>query len=165
MPNAAPQSHHDPVVRKIGMGELDVLQGTGTLRTLLGSCIGLVLHDSNSRVGGVAHIVLPISNGETQLPGKYADTALPELIRRIEQSGGKTKNLAAKLVGGARMFSSTNMNSIGDQNLATVERLLHNAGIPILATHCGGNQGRRLAYDVQSGVVTVEIMGEAPVLL
>lgn len=165
MTKPASNSNHESPARKIGMGELDVLHGTGTLRTLLGSCIGLVLHDSNCRVGGVAHIVLPTSIGSGQPPGKYADTALPELIRLIEQSGGKSKHLAAKLVGGARMFSSTNMNSIGDQNLATVERLLQNAGIPVLARHCGGNQGRRLAYDVQTGAVTVEIVGEPPVVL
>jgi chemotaxis protein CheD len=160
-----PTNSRGTVERKVGIGELGVLQGSGMLRTLLGSCIGLVLHDSNSAVGGLAHIVLPSSNGPTPSPGKYADTAIPELIRLIEQAGGKTRNLTAKLAGAANMFATANPNGIGDQNLATVERLLHAAGIPVLGRHCGGRQGRRMAYDVQTGAVTVEIVGGQPIEL
>src|SRR5438552_2732207 len=85
--------------RKVGMGELAVLQGTGVLRTLLGSCIGLVLHDQKRRVGGLAHIVLPEATDPGSLPGKYADTAVPELIRRIVEAGGRPQHLAAKFAG------------------------------------------------------------------
>ncbi len=152
-----------PVERKVGMGELDVLQGTGILRTLLGSCIGLVLHDQKNRVGGLAHIVLPVSNGSESAAGKYADTAIPELIRRIEHSGGRSRNLAAKIAGGANMFATTNLNAVGEQNLVMVESLLKTAGIPVLGRHCGGRQGRRMAYDVETGKVTVEVVGGPPV--
>lgn len=149
--------------RKIGIGELDVLHGTGRLRTLLGSCIGLVLHDKKKCVGGLAHIVLPSSNGSILSPGKYADTAIPELIRLIERAGGKSGHLTAKLAGGANMFGTASANGIGSLNLAMVDRLLQDAGIPVLGRHCGGQQGRRMAYDVQSGSVTVEIVGSPPV--
>lgn len=145
------------------MGELGVLQGTGILRTLLGSCIGLVLFDQRNRVGGLAHIVLPTSNGSDHAPGKYANTAIPELIRQIEQSGGRQRNLAAKFAGGANMFATANQNAVGDQNLAMVELLLKEAGIPVLGRHCGGKQGRRMAYDVGTGIVTVEMVGGPPV--
>ncbi|MBM4075176.1 MAG: chemotaxis protein CheD [Planctomycetes bacterium] len=147
------------------MGELDVLSGCGVLKSLLGSCIGLVLYDERQRVGGLAHIVLPTSQGESDMPGKYADTALPELIRRIEQSGGRQRNLCAKLAGGASMFTTSNPTPIGDLNQKTVERLLSTAGIPILGRHCGGKQGRRLSFDIKTGNVTVEILGEAAVEL
>jgi len=151
--------------RRVGMGELAVLQGAGSLRTLLGSCVGLVLYDHRNRIGGLAHIVLPLTNGQTNLPGKYADTAFPELIRLIENSGGRIRNLAAKLTGGANMFSSIGLNSVGDQNLAVVDSLLKEAGIPVLARHCGGTQGRRVAFYVETGRVTVEVVGGQPVEL
>ncbi len=141
------------------MGELQVLKGAGSLRTLLGSCVGITLHDQRNRIGGLAHIVLPLTNGQSGHPGKYADTAIPELIRLIEKEGGRIRNLAAKLAGGANMFSSTNLNPVGDQNLATVETLLKDAGIPVLGRHCGGKQGRRMAFCVETGKVTVEVVG------
>lgn len=155
----------DKAERKVGIGEIGVLQTTGVLRTLLGSCIGLVLHDPRCCVGGLAHIVLPLSNDAQQPLGKYADTAVPELIRLIERSGGKTRDLIAKLAGGANMFATPKPNGIGDQNLVMVEKLLKDAGIPIKARHCGGQQGRRMAYDVGTGVVTVEIVGSPAVKL
>lgn len=154
------------IERKVGIGELVVMKKIGVLRTLLGSCIGLVLHDPGSQVGGLAHIVLPTSNDaqESSL-GKYADTALPELVRLIELAGGKPRQLIAKLAGGANMFAMTRLNPIGEQNLITVEKLLNQSGIPVLGKHCGGKQGRRMAYDVATGIVTVDIVGSSAVEL
>jgi len=163
MPETNALHRTSTAARKLGIGEVGVLQGAGELRTLLGSCIGLVLHDHKSHVGGMAHIVLPVSNGSDHLPGKYADTAIPELIRQIEAAGGKSRHLSAKLAGGANMFASTNLNSIGEQNLAMVDRLLREAGILVMARHCGGQQGRKMAYDVATGIVTVEMVGGPPV--
>lgn len=155
-----PISNHDRVSeRKVGIGDIGVITRAGTLRTLLGSCIGLVLHDGKNQVGGMAHIVLPFSDGSGRPIGKYANLAIPELIRQIQSAGGKAKDLIAKLAGGARMFATENSRSIGDQNLVVVEQLLGDAGIPIRGRHCGGTQGRRMSYDVATGLVVVEIVG------
>ena len=158
-------THRLDTVCKIGIGDIGVISGVGTLRTLLGSCIGLVLHDNKKHVGGMAHIVLPHSNATVGPPGKYANLALPELIRQIESLGGASKELVAKLAGGARMFATEKSQSIGDQNLLAVEQLLRDAGIPIRGRHCGGTQGRRMSYDVTTGVVVVEVVGSEVVEL
>lgn len=149
--------------RKVGMGEMDVVRGSFLLRTLLGSCIGLILYDLRNQVGGLAHVVLPNSNGQVSTPGKYADTAVSELLRQIEELGGRPRQLSAKLTGGANMFATSGPSSIGDQNLTAVEQLLKIAGIPVLARHCGGRAGRRVAFEVETGRVTVEMVGSAPV--
>lgn len=149
--------------RKVGMGEMDVVRGSFLLRTLLGSCIGLILYDLRNQVGGLAHVVLPNSNGQNATPGKYADTAVTELLRQIEVLGGRPRQLSAKLTGGANMFATSGPSSIGDQNLAAVEQLLKTAGIPVMARHCGGRVGRRVAFEVDTGRVTVEMVGSAPV--
>ena len=151
--------------RKVGIGEIGVVIEQGILKTLLGSCIGLVLHDPKCRVGGLAHIVLPKAGDSTHPLGKYAETAIPELIRMIHQAGGRPGKLVAKYAGGANMFGTMKMSNIGEQNAAEVERLLQAACIPILGRHCGGGQGRRLAYDVATGTVVVEIVGQPPLSL
>lgn len=165
MPDHPQSARHNVTERKVGIGELAVIKQEGLLRTLLGSCLGLVLHDRRACVGGLAHIVLPLSGEDRSLPGKFADTAIPELVRMIEQSGGKPQALVAKLAGGANMFASVKSNGIGDQNQAMVEKILKELGIRIAGRHCGGRQGRRLAYDVQTGIVTVEILGSPSVIL
>ena len=52
--------------RSVRMGEMQVGGNGDTLRTLLGSCIGLALYDRRRKIGGLAHIVLPESRGKTE---------------------------------------------------------------------------------------------------
>lgn len=143
----------------VRMGEMLVGRGEEPLRTLLGSCIGLALYSRRSMIGGLAHIVLPESHGQLGPPAKYVDTAIPELIRRIELAGGQARNLNAKLAGGANMLASQAVSTIGDQNLETIQRLLRDLGIPIVAEHCGGVQGRRMTFYPGTGRVTIEVVG------
>lgn len=151
----------------IRMGELGVCRDTGLLRTLLGSCLGVALYDRRLRLAGLAHIVLPKSNGIVALPGKYADTAVPELIRQMQAlATGESLRLTAKLAGGANMFNSTSSPAtIGASNIAAVERILDELRIPVIGRHLGGEQGRRMMLDATTGTVTIEIANSATMVL
>jgi chemotaxis protein CheD len=147
----------------VPMAGFGVGRDAGLLRTFLGSCIGIALHDRRLRVAGLAHVVLPEAQGRVEEPGKYADTAIPELLRRMRVvAGGGVLRPAAKLVGGARMFAFQSGVLVGERNLAAVERILAELGIPVLARSCGGTKGKRMSLDVVSGVVTVEAVGSEP---
>jgi chemotaxis protein CheD len=145
------------------MGQWAVASAPTLLRTLLGSCAGVVLHDRAGRLGGIAHIVLPDSRGDTAVPGKYADTAIPGLVADLERLAARRVRgrLTAKLLGGANMFQSNGPLEIGRMNREAVERILAECGIPILATDMGGETGRRLTFDPQTGIVAVKIPGGA----
>ncbi|MFO0951952.1 MAG: chemotaxis protein CheD [Isosphaeraceae bacterium] len=147
----------------VPMGHWAVATPPTQIRTLLGSCAGVVLHERQARVGGVAHIVLPDSRGSTDQPGKYADTAIPALIEDLERLAGRRlrPRLTAKLFGGASMFQASGPLEIGRMNQAAVEKILAGLGIPILARDMGGDAGRRLTFDVSTGIVTVRIPGGA----
>ena len=108
------------------MGELAVCQQGGCLRTLLGSCLGVAFYDRRLKLAGLAHVVLPHTEGPADLPGKYANTAIPELLRQMRQlAKGESLRPIAKLAGGANMFNSSgSVATIGEQNIAAVERLL-----------------------------------------
>lgn len=149
-------------VVSIGMGEIGVARDGGTLRTFLGSCVGLVLLDRKRRLAGVAHIVLPDSRGQGQPPGKYADTAVPETLRRLKElAGDDALHLTAKIAGGAKMLPFQQGQTIGEQNVQAVERLLAAEGIAIVGRCCGGEHGRRLVVEAATGIVTVETVGGA----
>ena len=141
------------------IGEIAAVADDTELKTLLGSCLGLALYDCRGRIGGLAHIMLPDSRGQDAPVGKFVDTAVPELICRIEQFGGKRHNIRAKLAGGANMFSTNSTTTIGEQNLAAIEIELSARSIPIVATHCGGTQGRRMTLRPATGVVVIEVVG------
>lgn len=151
----------------VKMAEIGVMQQQGSMRTLLGSCIGIALYDRKLKLLGLAHIVLPDSAGRTQTLGKYADSAIPETIRRMTMlTGGAKLSLTAKIAGAANMFvqvSPNNGNTIGEQNLQAVEKALALGNIPIIGRHVGGTSGRRMVVDVLTGTVQIHIVGQATV--
>jgi chemotaxis protein CheD len=151
----------------VAMGQWAVATAPAMLRTLLGSCIGVVLYDRVARLGGLAHVVLPGTSGTVDHPGKYAHTAIPSLIADMElRLGSRARaRLTAKFVGGATMFqiqsqgnSNAGMN-IGQRNQKAVEEILARLNIPILARDVGGTAGRRLTLDTTSGIVTIRVPG------
>jgi len=159
MPDRTTRQSQATKVSSVRMGEIAVSRDDEPIKSLLGSCIGLAVFDRIAGIGGLAHVVLPSSEGHTGPPGKFVDTAIPELIRLIEERGGRPRNLAAKLAGGARMFQTESATSVGDRNLETIERQLNERKIPILGQHCGGTAGRRMTFYPRTGRVIIEIVG------
>ncbi|WP_422927287.1 chemotaxis protein CheD [Singulisphaera sp. PoT] len=150
-------------VVSVPIGRWAVASAPTLLRTLLGSCAGVVLYDRALKVGGVAHVVLPDSRGETDHPGKFADTAIPALIADLEAKLGRSSRgrLSAKVAGGASMFQTGATNNIGRMNQDAVEAILARLNIPVIARDVGGEAGRRLTLDTVSGIVSIRIPGGA----
>jgi chemotaxis protein CheD len=157
-----PERPEPAKIVSVPMGRWAVAAAPVQIRTLLGSCAGVVLHDRVARLGGVAHIVLPASRGTADHPGKFADTAIPALIEDLRLLGRSARlRLSAKLVGGASMFASTSSLDIGRMNRDAVEQILADLGIPVLARDVGGGTGRRATLDTASGLVAFRIPGGA----
>ena len=146
----------------VPIGRWAVAKSPASIRTLLGSCVGVVLHDRQSGLGGLAHVVLPESRGELGQPGKYADTAIPAMLADLERLAGRKLNgrLIAKLLGGARMFTgSTGGLDIGQLNRVATEKILGlEEGVQPVA-RLGGEVGRNVVVSTQSGVVQVKVPG------
>ncbi|MCE9553815.1 MAG: chemotaxis protein CheD [Planctomycetes bacterium] len=151
------------MITTVKIGEIAIARDNGLLRTLLGSCLGVVLYDRRLRAAAMAHVVLPDSRGHQEHLGKFADTAIPEMIRRLEGLFvDQPLKLTAKIAGGANMFAvSGAAATIGEQNVSAVEKLLGERRILILGRHLGGTQGRRMALDVTTGAVTIDVVGVA----
>ncbi|MEM1068146.1 MAG: chemotaxis protein CheD [Planctomycetota bacterium] len=148
---------------RIGAMQVDA---TGvTLRTLLGSCVGLALYDRRQAIGGLAHVLLPDSNGKTQQPGRFVDTAIPCLVDQMKKIATKPLQLTATIAGGASMFSSGSVILIGQQNVQACRSSLAQWKIPIAAEHCGGEKGRRMSLQTDSGIVLIEIAGQPTIQL
>ncbi len=143
---------------KVGMADMNVASGGAVLKTTgLGSCVGVTLHDPVLKVAGMAHIMLPSSDiaREGQLNiAKYADTAVPELIRRMLTAGADPKRLVAKMAGGAQMFvfaGGSDTMRIGPRNVESTKLALEHARIPLLAEDTGANYGRTVELDSATG--------------
>jgi len=131
------------------------------LLTSVGSCVGICLYDSAHRCGGLAHIMLPHSSLGPQepLPSKYADTAVPALIKAINALIGSEARLSAKIAGGANMFANTTANGldIGAKNVRAVREALGEHKIRLIGEDVGGTHGRRINFNLASGVTIVRL--------
>ena len=136
------------------MGELAVSGTVGDelVAIGLGSCIGLALVDRSANVAGLAHVVLPESQGKTEPKAKFADLAVPDLIERLLGAGAVKRRLEAVLIGGARMFSVGASLDIGARNAEAVRGALKQAGIRIKTEEVGGNRGRTARIIVGSDI-------------
>lgn len=123
----------------------------------LGSCLAIMLYDPNKGVGGLAHVLLPNENFSTTKsnPKKFADSAIDWLIGEMRKLGGNKRAFKAKIVGGATMFGSIK-NPIGESNITYAREKLAGEGIELVAEDVGGDKGRWVRFEVDTGIVIVK---------
>ena len=148
-------------VIRVGMADLNVADDTNdSLRTTgLGSCVGIALFDPQTKVAGLAHIMLPTSNNENEPNrAKYANTAVPVLLEMMEQRGANRRRIIAKLAGGAQMFTfagQSDLMRIGPRNVDAVKQSLAQFAIPIKSEDTGGNCGRTIELYCTDGSLMI----------
>jgi len=155
-------------VINIGMSQIEIASKPGTVLVApsLGSCIGLAIYDPISKIGAMAHIVLPDSAKilkQTENCGKYADTAVPEMLKKLFSEGANKNKLIIKMAGGAQMFNfekGANVLNIGLRNTLAVKTALTKEGLTLIKSDTGGNKGRTFKLDVQTGVFSVKLIGQ-----
>jgi chemotaxis protein CheD len=142
-----------------------------TLVTLgLGSCVAILLHDAEARVGGLAHVLLPepaLSRDQGNA-SKFATTAVPALVQEMARMGARPGRLKARLVGGAAMFQTLMVPgslNMGARNIIASRQALEQAGIPVVGEEVGGDYGRSVRFYVGAGRTTVSSVGRADVVL
>ncbi len=155
------------VVIKVGMADLKTAKAPDTLTTLgLGSCIGIALWDPTTKIGGLAHIMLPDSTKirNNSNIAKFADTGIVELVRQMEALGVPRRRMVAKIAGGAKMFEvsgTTSVGNIGEKNAIASKKALQQLGIPILAEDTGLNYGRTVELDCSNGDYIIKAVGKS----
>lgn len=152
----------------VGIGDIAASSNTVILRTILGSCVGICIYDEEKKIGGLAHIMLPVMPDGGKIPNKYADTAIPNLIEEMENLGADLKKMTAKIVGGATMFKLSEdsfMGEIGKNNTKKVKEILEQFNIPIIAEKVGGDKGRSIDFFLENGQVRVKSVGSEDLIL
>lgn len=151
---------------KVGMADLKVVKEPDILTTLgLGSCVGIALYDRVTKIGGLAHIMLPssIQIKNNQNKAKFADTAIEMLVDEMIKQGASQGRLSAKISGGSQMFSfgsnGSDLMKIGYRNTIATKEMLNKLNIPILAEDTGGNHGRTIEFYTVNGDLLVKTIG------
>ncbi|MFX0205576.1 MAG: chemotaxis protein CheD [Candidatus Hodarchaeota archaeon] len=130
----------------------------------LGSCIAVAFYNKPKKLGGLAHVVLPSSDRARtpQIKGKYADSAIKELIALFQRKKARLENTVVKITGGSNMFSNLNKDvfDIGKKNYLAVEKELKKYNLKIARKDIGGNKGRSIYFNLDNGEIKIFLSGQ-----
>lgn len=152
--------------RSLRAGELRVLPAPAKLVIHgLGSCVAVFVYDAGTRVGGMAHILLPGPPAkDTVHLGRYANTAVAAIVDESIRLGARREALRAKVTGGSRMFSVDPgaPPTVGDKNIEAALQALQEARIAVVAHDVGGEHGRTVLADLSDGSLTITTVRGGP---
>lgn len=137
-------------VKYVNTGEVN----SGDENTILysgaiGSCVVICMYNSENKTGAMAHIMLPGSapEGKEFNNMKYAASAIEKLLILIKKDKCGTNQIETCIIGGANVLKRKN-DTIGKNNIGSVEKLLAEHGIKICEKSVGGFERRTVEFDV-----------------
>jgi chemotaxis protein CheD len=130
----------------------------------LGSCVGLTAWDPLTRIGGMAHFMLPSGTGAGN-PAKYIDTGFPWFLAALSAAGASNRRCQFKAAGGAAMFVGVSGSlEVGRRNVAALSEALAAAGHRLLASDVGGSIGRSIELDLDTGLLSIRTIHGTSIL-
>ncbi|MEX0722441.1 MAG: chemotaxis protein CheD [Gracilimonas sp.] len=127
----------------------------------LGSCLGITAFDSAAKVGGMVHVMLPLSKSDPEKaqlrPAMYVDTGFQLLLNELYDLGARKDKLEIIVAGGASMKKGDGDDyfKIGQRNFTTLRKLLWKNGFMISKQDVGGNISRTMTLNISDGLVTI----------
>ena len=120
------------------------------LKTLLGSCVSVILTDPRRTVAAMCHIVhVGRPNASNARNTAYGEVAMDEMFAKLLAVGLPPTRCEAYVFGGGNMFPQMyNATHVGANNVEWVLDFLHDQGIAVV-DHClGGNGYRKVSWTV-----------------
>lgn len=155
----------------VGIADMQISRDEGDelITYALGSCLGITVYDPEARVGGMLHVMLPLSTIDPRKaqdrPFMFVDTGLPRLFKDCYRIGGVKHRMIVKVAGGANLQNAVrDQFQIGKRNFVILRKLLWKNGIAIKAHDVGGNYSRTMSLDMASGNVTIKSNGTSALL-
>ena len=141
----------------VQIGHVTSARGKTVMRTsALGSCVAVAVWDDAGGVGAMAHIMLPgkSPDGKESIEKtKYAVDAIDAVLEKMAAAGSACKELEGVIVGGANVLQKPD-DTICPANVDSVESLLDEKGICVVARAVGGIKRRGISFDLESKVVS-----------
>jgi chemotaxis protein CheD len=119
-------------------------------KTLLGSCICVVLTDPRRTVGALCHIVhVGTPNANNVGNTAYGVVAMERMFSFLRSKGVNPVMCEAFVYGGGNMFPQFfSARHVGGTNAEWVLDFLHDHGIPVVEQETGGTGYRKLTWSV-----------------
>jgi chemotaxis protein CheD len=142
-------------------GEVRVANTPAILRTVLGSCVGIVFWIPRLMFGALCHPMLPTISSYRQRERaprstRYVDAAIECMIEKIDSLHVDRGEVQVKLFGGADVLHidyRANAPTVGQMNRETAVDILRKKGFRIVASSLGGDCGVQILFHTGTGEV------------
>ena len=121
----------------------------------LGSCVGVVVYDPETKVAGLAHCMLPLSSVDArkaeERPFMFVDTGMMKFLQMLFDLGLSRTRAVVKVAGCAKILDNSNLFRIGERNYTVLRKILWKNGLMIKAESIGGSVSRTVRLEVATG--------------
>lgn len=152
----------------VGVAEYEVATEGETLVAYgLGACVGVLLYDPVG-VGGLAHAMLPRQTDDVSTSeAKFVETAVEALLRDVVTAGASVGRIEGYVTGGAEVFDLRELPSdVIEHNVTVARQVLDRLNVPVVGTAVGGDRGRTVEFELDTGEIRVLTAHETdPVVL
>jgi chemotaxis protein CheD len=152
----------------VGVSDMKVSDKRGDLiiTHALGSCLGVAVHDPVACVGGLLHVMLPLSDIDPEKadrnPFMFVDTGFPRLLVECFKTGAQKQRLEIRVAGGANSHDrgENDLFQIGRRNFIILRQLLWKNALLVTSYDVGGNNSRTMSLEIGTGKVTIKSQGQ-----
>lgn len=149
----------------VGVADMAVAAAPGEviITHALGSCLGMTVYDPVAGIGGLLHVMMPLSNlnlpKAKSNPFMFVDTGVPAFMTALFDAGVDRRRMVVKVAGGANVHDGDDRFAIGKRNYTVLKKLLWKNNVLIEAEDTGGSHPRTMSLDIDTGVVTLSTAG------
>jgi chemotaxis protein CheD len=146
--------------RELMPGDVTLGFAGDQLKTLLGSCVSVILTDPRRTVGAMCHIVhIGHPNAANAHNTSYGEVAMQDMFDRLISVGIPGQRCHAYVYGGGNMFPQLfSTTHVGAKNADWVLGFLQEHGITVLHHDVGGNGYRKVSWMVGRDLPVVDMI-------
>lgn len=138
-------------------GDVALATAGDELKTLLGSCVSIILTDPRRTIGAMCHIMhVGQPNAAYRHNTDYGEVAMEAMFSKPLAVGIPAKRCEAYVYGGGNMFPDIVSGvSEGDRNVQWAMDFLSDHGIAVVESSLGGTSYRKVSWRVGGASPTV----------
>lgn len=144
----------------VHIGEVKIAKNGETLKTILGSCVGIGFIWKKNSMSGLAHCLLAESPTKTfSIGGRFVDQAIPSLIALMKIRPEDLSDIEVIVAGGGNMTQpgAKNIDAlVGSNNFTVALRELKKLGIKPICIDRAEEEGRKIVINSADGTFEIE---------
>jgi chemotaxis protein CheD len=161
--SAAPRSRPIRERVSLGLGAAILVERPSVVRTVLGSCVAVILHVPRLGISALCHAQLPELHSDGRCRGscpvpcrieapatnnlRYVTCCIRHMLTELHCRRVSNQELVATVVGGANVLESLSPRwSMASRNVETALATLERLRIPVAFSDTGGTRGRVIQH-------------------